>query len=103
MQQNVADALFVGTVYICVQQADANRLDAFFSHLGGELSDLDLINVHRHSAVSQRPFGDAPGQVTRHDGIGIFDLRIEHVVAMFISDKEHVLEAFGHEQRRRLA
>ena len=93
--QDIADALFVGTVYIGVEQADGEGGDALVLQFLCEGDDLCFIDPVRHGAVGEGALGDAPGEVTRHDRVGIFDLRVEHVVAVLVANIQNVPKTFG--------
>jgi hypothetical protein len=65
----------------------------------------DVLRASEPARSCRRPerAPDAEGQLARHQRLGELDLRVVHVVAVLVADREHVAEALGHDERRRQA
>ena len=98
-RQSRAHRALVVTVDISVEQAHCDRLDALNEEPFGHGRDLVVSYREVDAAVGQHPLRDAVGVSARDQRLSIFDLRIEHVVAMLVADIEDVAEPFGDQER----
>ena len=99
--EQVADPALVLPVDIGVQEADGDRFHAGLAQLPRDPGDFLRIDRPRHPPVGQHPLIHPEAPLARHQGGGVFDLRVEHVVAVLVADMEHVAEPGGDQQPRR--
>ena len=102
-RQGGRDQRFVVRIGEAVQEADRDGMRAAGADLGREPGDVLRARRQRQRAVGEDALLQAEGQLARDQRLGELDLRIVHVVAVLIADREHVTEALGDDERRRQA
>jgi hypothetical protein len=91
--------VLVGPVAEAVDQADRDRDHASGLQVRRQAAHLGSVRRLQHLTVGENPFVDLEGQLAWDQGVRELDLRVVHVVAMLVADREHVAEALGDDQR----
>ncbi len=97
--QRLGDGPLVGAVAETVDQADGRRDRALGLHARDQGFDLGRVDGAQDGPVGEYAFVDLEGQMAWDQRLGELDLRVVHLVAMLVADREDVGEALGDDER----